>query len=205
MLEFTGNQGINSENVQVFGTSIWDETLYKAWSDIVTSMVPNVDILRNHLNEFCTICDADEVVLFEMATFLVISNSERDDNPQNGILNHDTENIENSSGGEDGLEAHLANVQPNISSAPFFDKHRHEKISNIVKQFKLCCEKVNSEFNGMEVTNSTFTAFIDRFTNNTFIMVITSKPGVQKAVTALNIRNARSHFERFIPQSHGQS
>lgn len=183
MLELTGHHGISEENVKVFGTSIWDETLYKAWSDIVTSMVPNVNILRNHLNEFCKTCDADEVVLFEMATFLVISHSERDNNPR---INDDSENSE-----------------VNVSSAPFFDKHRHEKISNIVKQFKLCCEKVNSEFNGMEVTNSRFSAFIDRFTNNTFIMVITSKPVVQKAVTALNIRNARDHFERFIPQSHG--
>ena len=216
MVELTGCHGISKENVQVFGTSIWDETLYKAWSDIVTSMVPNVEILRNHLTEFCKICDADEVVLFEMATFLVISHSKRDTHSENGILNHDTENGENSSnednerktGSEDGHEVHPPNRRPSqvaVSSAPFFAKHRHEKISNIVKQFKLCCEKVNSEFNGMEVTNSRFTAFIDRFTNNTFIMVITSKPGVQKAVTALNIKHARSHFERFIPQSHGQS
>lgn len=211
MLQLTEHHGISQENVQVFGTSIWDETLYKAWSDIVTSMVPNVEILRNHLNEFCKICDADEVVLFEMATFLVISHSERDTHSQNGVMNHDTVNLENNSYkdvNDDGLEAHPTNNRPNqvgVSSGPFFDKHRHEKISNIVKQFKLCCEKVNSEFNGMEVTNSRFTAFIDRFTNNTFIMVITSKPGVQKAVTALNIKNARGHFERFIPQSHAQS
>lgn len=45
-------------------------------------------------------CDADEVVLFEKSTFLVISNSTR--------------------------KAHG-------------DVHRFEKVSNIVKQFKLSC------------------------------------------------------------------
>ncbi|CAM9660110.1 unnamed protein product [Phaeothamnion confervicola] len=54
-----------------FKTSIWDETLYKAWSSIVYSLIPNIDVLESHLEDFCRICDADEVVLFERATFLV--------------------------------------------------------------------------------------------------------------------------------------
>ncbi len=61
------------ENFQCFGTSIWDETLYKAWSEIVTNLIPNIGLLETHLNNFCRICDADEVVLFERATFLVIA------------------------------------------------------------------------------------------------------------------------------------
>lgn len=62
-------------NFQSFGTSIWDETLYKAWCCIVTNLIPNLGVLENHLDHFCTLCDADEVVLFERATFLVISHS----------------------------------------------------------------------------------------------------------------------------------
>jgi len=46
------------------------------------------------------ICDSDEVVLFEKATFLVISHA---------------------------------------SHKPHRDDHRFEKISNIIKQFKLSC------------------------------------------------------------------
>jgi Ras-related GTP-binding protein A/B len=56
-----------------FGTSIWDETLYKAWSEIVFRLVPNLDQLEAKLTKFCKLCGADEVVLFEMTTFLVIS------------------------------------------------------------------------------------------------------------------------------------
>jgi len=60
-----------------FRTSIWDETLYKAWSAIVYSMIPNIKTLENLLDKFSQICEADEVVLFERATFLVISHSTR--------------------------------------------------------------------------------------------------------------------------------
>ena len=59
--------------MKCFATSIWDETLYRAWSDIVYSLIPNVEILKSQLNEFRAICGADEIVLFERATFLVIS------------------------------------------------------------------------------------------------------------------------------------
>jgi Ras-related GTP-binding protein A/B len=57
--------------MKFFATSIWDETLYKAWSSIVYSLIPNVDLLELQLKDFAHICDADEVVLFERATFLV--------------------------------------------------------------------------------------------------------------------------------------
>ena len=43
-----------------FGTSIWDETLYKAWSSIVYTLIPNVKDLESSLNEFADILDADE-------------------------------------------------------------------------------------------------------------------------------------------------
>jgi Ras-related GTP-binding protein A/B len=56
-----------------FGTSIWDETLYRAWSQIVYSLIPNVKLLETQLGDFAGNCGADEVVLFEKATFLVIS------------------------------------------------------------------------------------------------------------------------------------
>ena len=54
-----------------FRTSIWDETLYKAWSSIVYQLIPNVTQLEKNLEDFASIIDADEVLLFERATFLV--------------------------------------------------------------------------------------------------------------------------------------
>lgn len=59
--------------VDCFNTSIWDETLYKAWSQIVYFLLPNVKTLEKNLEQFCLTINADEVVLFERSTFLVIS------------------------------------------------------------------------------------------------------------------------------------
>jgi len=290
-------------NLHCFATSIWDETLYKAWSEIVTNLIPNIRVLESHLDDFCRICDADEVVLFERATFLVISHSHgdrqsidtdlvnADDNNANVALDNDSPsaidinspaNIDRVvsptngngvatflededftftsaasssvqdgtmpssidgtndyqlpsvfsevTGNDDSLRrqsstSHLqrkkidSNVRgggSKVTSTPsspnhhhktknnsklHFDTHRFEKISNIVKQFKLSCEKAQSQFQGMEVSNSRFTACIDAFTKNTYIMVIVSDPSVHVSTTLMNVKNARGHFERFIPRS----
>lgn len=72
----------------------------QAWSSIVYTLIPNVGKLENSLNEFTNIIDADEVLLFERATFLVVSHAQRKHHK---------------------------------------DPHRFEKVSNIIKQFKLSC------------------------------------------------------------------
>ena len=61
--------------IACYKTSIWDETLYRAWSQMVYSLIPNRDHLQSHLEKLCEVCQADELVLFERATFLVISNA----------------------------------------------------------------------------------------------------------------------------------
>lgn len=55
----------------------------------------------------------------------------------------------------------------------------------------------------MEVRNSQFTAFIDLFTGNTYIMVIMAGEGskIPTTLTQLNISAARKHFENFIPEN----
>mmetsp|Transcript_23929 Transcript_23929/g.50066 ORF Transcript_23929/g.50066 Transcript_23929/m.50066 type:complete len:416 (+) Transcript_23929:127-1374(+) len=265
--------GVGVQHFQCFGTSIWDETLYKAWSEIVTNLIPNIGVLESHLSDFCRICDADEVVLFERATFLVISHAQvkkGDDSKGRSLLTtgeekdpHEDVNEVAGDGDEsttdkDKLQDAQISTSPHSASSPpindpsleggvsspaspggnatlstnpsntnnqqlaakasnqiatsptpQFDTHRFEKISNIVKQFKLSCGKAQSQFQGMDVRNSKFTAFIDAFTANTYIMVIVSNTGqngqdwgsgTQKAATLMNIQKARSHFEQFIPR-----
>ncbi|XP_055386985.1 ras-related GTP-binding protein A [Condylostylus longicornis] len=139
-----------------FRTSIWDETLYRAWSCIVTMLIPNVSVLEHSLSYFSNIIDADEVLLFEKATFLVISHCQ---------------------------------------TKQYRDSHRFEKVSNIIKQFKLSCSKLGAKFQSMEVRNSAFAAFIDTFTSNTYVMVVMSDANMPSEATLVNIRNARKHFE----------
>ena len=68
------------------------------------------------------------------------------------------------------------------------DVHRFEKISNIIKQFKLSCSKLAANFQSLEVRNSNFSSFIDMFTANTYIMVILSDSKIPAEAILINIR-----------------
>lgn len=45
--------------------------MLQAWSSIVYQLIPNVQQLEENLSNFAEILEADEVLLFEKATFLV--------------------------------------------------------------------------------------------------------------------------------------
>lgn len=143
--------------ITCFRTSIWDETLYKAWSSIVYQLIPNVGMLEVCLKEFGNAVDADEVMLFERASFLVISYWKK--NSHNNV-------------------------------------HRFEKVSNIIKQFKLSCSKVAAQFTTMQIRNKNFTCFVVAFTPNTYCMVIVYDMTITPAAIEVNINNARAHFVR---------
>jgi len=149
-------------SVSCYSTSIWDETLYKAWSEIVHSLIPNIQKIEDRLHNFCDISDAVEVVLFEHSSFLVVSH-----------------------------------VTPGKHYGSL-DDQRFEKISNIVKRFKLTCVKMGTPFKNMKLQNSNYSAFLEQFTKNTYILVITTDKAVKWAVTAKNIQLAKPHFEKYL-------
>eukprot|EP00918_Siedleckia_nematoides_P055091 GHVU01120157.1.p1 GENE.GHVU01120157.1~~GHVU01120157.1.p1 ORF type:complete len:324 (+),score=62.21 GHVU01120157.1:459-1430(+) len=142
-------------DMRTFATSIWDETLFRAWSEIVYSLVPNVQMLEAQLQHVCDVCEADEVVLFEKSTFLVISHYTRTPHP---------------------------------------DDHRFEKISNICKQFKLTCGKTAANFTSVAIRNPRFYAFVERFTMNTYILLVVSNTDIEPAATLCNLDCAQKHF-----------
>lgn len=51
----------------------------QAWSSIVYQLIPNVQQLETNLRNFAQIIEADEVLLFERATFLVRTQKHHDD------------------------------------------------------------------------------------------------------------------------------
>jgi Ras-related GTP-binding protein A/B len=50
------------------------------------------------------------------------------------------------------------------------DRHRHEKVSNIIKQFKLLCGRGQGQFQGLRVGNGAFTLALDACTSNTYLL-----------------------------------
>jgi len=143
-----------------FPTSIWNETLFQAWSYIVRSLVPNLLPINEALTKLCKICESDEVVVFEKHTFLVVSKVE-------------------------------LKVQR--------DKHRLEKISNVVKAFKLRCGQArNQTVNEIQVSNSMFNCVIMDFTPTTCIMIVNSPTNTQTAAIISNLQASMKDFDKLF-------
>jgi len=171
-LEMRSSNIMNGTVMRCFATSIWDQSLYKAWSRIVHTLIPNAPLLARHLSIFCEICDATEVVLFERTTFLIIARS----GPSGEF-------------GEKGAEGSDSDDPDPLNP------ERFEKISELIKAFKFSCSKLQEQFHSLEMRFPKFAALLDVLTPNTYVMVITSHPNVQPALLKLNVRLARKKFD----------
>lgn len=81
----TARSGRFARTIGTYATSIWDETLYRAWGSIVNSLIPNLDIVEDGLKDLQRVTEAEEVVLFEQNTFLTVtrvSSEVGDENPR---------------------------------------------------------------------------------------------------------------------------
>lgn len=87
----------------------------------MANLMPSLSSLRVHLNQFLDLSGASEIVLFERTTFLVISSVTRDGHPRR----------------EDGGGGEVA------EGAKEWDDRRFERISTMVKAFKLGCSCVS--------------------------------------------------------------
>ncbi|CCH59135.1 hypothetical protein TBLA_0B02930 [Henningerozyma blattae CBS 6284] len=113
-------------NLVGFPTSIWDESLYKAWSQIVCSLIPNISTHQTNLKNFKKIINAYEIILFERTTFLVISSTNEKD------------------------------LSTSSNSNSKLDPKRFEKISNIMKNYKQSCNKLKSGFKTLILNNNIY-------------------------------------------------
>jgi Ras-related GTP-binding protein A/B len=128
-----------------FATSIWDESLYKAWSSIVCSLIANVAIYEQHLTKLNQIINAREIILFEKTTFLVISSMDKYKSNINSYSNQPIDNL---------------------------DPKRFEKISNIVKTYKQSVNKIRSNFKNLILHGKNSSIYLDILTSNIYIMII---------------------------------
>lgn len=150
-----------SKNFEVvcFSTSIWDVSLYRAWTEIVSSMITDKAALSSSLKKLAEACGATEIILFEKATFLLTS--------------HFT--VENER-----------------------DDARFEKISHIIKKFKLSCNNNNADFVSMFIKSSSFLNYLTDITHNMFIMIIVKNEQVNYELLKMNVQMAKDSFEQMI-------
>ena len=78
-------------NINFFATSIWDGSLYMPWKEIMcNNMIIDKNRLLKGLNYLLEACDADEIFLFELNTFLSICSV---DNGKNKNIEERTKKI----------------------------------------------------------------------------------------------------------------
>lgn len=71
-------EGFAYEQVDFWATSIWDQSLYKAWTKVIYFLIPNSAAIANMLQSLADTLDAREVILYERTTCLVVTQITRD-------------------------------------------------------------------------------------------------------------------------------
>ncbi|KAG6335034.1 hypothetical protein ID866_4060 [Astraeus odoratus] len=153
-------------SIKVHGTSIYDETLYKACLPCSrysgrTTNGPAEGLVKHKA------CNATEVILFERTTFLVIATSSSD--APDSVA--------------DPIAVHA------------LDPKRYERTSELIKAFKQSCSRLREEFHSLEMELPDFTAVLDEMTKNTYVLVVAHDPVVEMAAIKMNVRIARRKFE----------
>jgi Ras-related GTP-binding protein A/B len=183
------SEGFDLEN---FASSIWDESLYKAWAGIVHKLIPNLSVIERFLHAFAKAIKAEEIVLFERSTFLTVTSVVNQTKPP--PKNKAPVSISSPSDSPPIDEA-----APDDDGNPNFD--RHERISNILKTYKHTIARNTSNtpasagFILLKLQTAQFNLFLAQFTDNTYVFVVVPPGEAAFNCAVLNTLMARESFE----------
>ncbi|KAF1991269.1 GTP-binding protein GTR1 [Aulographum hederae CBS 113979] len=65
------------DSVDFFATSIWDQSLYRAWTMIIYHLIPNAASIETLLQQLAEVIDARELILYERTTCLMVTHVTR--------------------------------------------------------------------------------------------------------------------------------
>jgi Ras-related GTP-binding protein A/B len=148
-----------------FATSIWDQSLYKAWATIIKDLVPNVEKIVKNLNALGKLIMAEEVMLFERSSFLVVAHWQS----TVGDMNPTTDRYER-----------LSNIIKNFKQTAA----RYTGTPKSAEQFSLTGLKMEP-----------FSFFITKFTTNTYLAVVLPPGEDRYNSATLNCAIAKREFE----------
>lgn len=154
-------------DIQPFATSIWDQSLYKAWSSIIHDLIPNLAIIEKELGDLGRAIEAEEIFLYERTSFLVVSTWKSDEAARNPHRDR---------------EERLSNVMKTF-------KNRLASWSGTSRN--------SDQFKEFQLTLGTLFSFvIMTFTTNTYIQLVLPPGEARLNAAKLNTRIAAKAFER---------
>ena len=178
--------GVFSNSLKVYGTTIWDQSLYKAWGDIVKSLVSNLHIIDGYLHDLAKETDAEEIILFERATFLTVTNV----TSELGERNPYSDRQERLSNVIKTFKHSLSWVSRSLSrlvrsdfglTEGWYRKYTHSSTAS-------------HPFSEIAIKAPRFNLIVARLTNNTYVLVILPPGDLEIECSRFNIMAARDRF-----------
>ncbi|MCJ1369839.1 GTP-binding protein gtr1 [Loxospora ochrophaea] len=154
------------KRVQVFATSIWDQSLYKAWGNIVHSLIPNLEVIEGYLERLAESVEAEEVILFERTTFLTVTSV----TSALGAANPFAERYERLSNVVKTFKHSLATFTRSSTSS--------------------------SQFQDFFIATPRFNLVLTRLTDNTYVLVVLPPGEPELNCTRVNVAVAREELRK---------
>lgn len=152
------------DQVGLWPTSIWDQSLYRAWTQVIYFLVPNATIMENMLSKLAELIDARELILYERTTCLVVTHISR-------------------GGGEKNP---FADRFERLSS--ILKTHKH----SMAKHTGTMASEVS--FTEMQIKTGNFMFFITRLTENTNLAVVMTNGEGAFNAARVNVQLAKQEF-----------
>ncbi|EKV12105.1 Small monomeric GTPase (Gtr1), putative [Penicillium digitatum] len=159
--------------VDTFASSIWDQSLYKAWAGIVHKLIPNLIVIERFLTAFAKKINAEEVILFERSTFLTVTSVTSEVGELNPIYDR---------------HERLSNIMKAF---------KHCAARNTLTT------PASAGFVVMHTKTPQFNIFLGRFTDNTYIFLVVPPGEASYNCAVLNTMLAREGFSKAAAGSGG--
>jgi Ras-related GTP-binding protein A/B len=169
------------ETVDFFPTSIWDQSLYRAWTQIIYFLIPNAKSIETMLEQLAEGIHARELILYERTTCLMVTHITRGTEVQNPFTDR-FERISSILKTHKHSMAQVTRLVCHDASTDYFDS----------KHLGLPAGSAN--FAELHIKTGRFMFFITRLTENTNLAV--SIPPYEHIFNAarINIGMVRSKF-----------
>ncbi|GAB7360690.1 hypothetical protein MBLNU230_g0568t2 [Neophaeotheca triangularis] len=152
------------QQVECWATSIWDQSLYKAWTQVIYFLVPNASTIETMLQKLAELLDARELILYERTTCLVVTHITRGGEQRNPY----TDRFER------------------LSSILKTHKHSMAKHTGTLPS--------EVAFAEMQIKTGAFMFFITRLTENTNLAVVMPSDEAAFNTARVNVQIARAEF-----------
>ncbi|KAF2858569.1 hypothetical protein K470DRAFT_283172 [Piedraia hortae CBS 480.64] len=161
------NEGFSNNQVECWASSIWDQTLYRAWARVIHDLVPQVAQLKSRLRKLSYVIEAREMVIYERVTCLAIT--------------HVTSEAEEGNPFKDRHERISSILKTHKQSMA-----KHAGSTGAVGDV--------GNFEELQIKSGGVQFFVTRLTENTLVAVVMGSGESEFNVARVNVALARAEF-----------